>query len=124
MVETIANEVDHALAGELDEEEVERVIGDAKAAAEKLRAAGLAEEAALMDEMVWMFEAASGVGCWIHVGYSSQQRCSWMVKHMLVCMELRDAQSTVRIESSAAVGVHLMKLLPQCKIHVSQVGSN
>ena len=58
MVEKIAKEVDHALEGELDVEEVERVIGDAKAAADKLRAAGLTEEAALMDEMVATLEEA------------------------------------------------------------------
>merc|ERR1711865_501820 len=58
MVEKIAKEVDHALEGELDVEEVERVIGDAKAAADKLRAAGLTEEAAAMDEMVAKLEEA------------------------------------------------------------------
>jgi len=50
MVEKNAKEVDHAFEGELDVEEVEEVIGDAKAAADKLRAAGLTEEAAAMDE--------------------------------------------------------------------------
>ena len=34
------------------------MIGDAKAAADKLRAAGLTEEAALMDEMVAKLEEA------------------------------------------------------------------
>ena len=58
MVEKIAKEVDHALEGELDVEEVEGVIGDAKAAADKLRAAGLTEEAAAMDEMVAKLEEA------------------------------------------------------------------
>merc|ERR1712028_158014 len=58
MVEKIAKEVDHALDGELDVEEVRHLIGDAKAAADKLRAAGLTEEAALMDEMVVKLEGA------------------------------------------------------------------
>merc|ERR1711865_985779 len=58
MVEKIAKEVDHALEGELDVEEVEGVIGDAKAAADKLRAAGLTEEAAAMDAMVVKLEEA------------------------------------------------------------------
>ena len=58
MVEKIAQEVDHALEGELDVEEVERVIADAKAAADKLRAAGLTEEAEKMDAMVGKLEEA------------------------------------------------------------------
>ena len=59
MVEKIAKEVDHALEYELDKKEVERGIGDSKAAADKLRAAGLTEEAALMVvEMVVKLEEA------------------------------------------------------------------
>merc|ERR1719199_997941 len=58
MVDNVAEEVEHALSGELDAEELEHAISDAKAAAEKLRAEGKEEEAAKMEAMVVKLEGA------------------------------------------------------------------
>ena len=46
MVDDVVQQVEHALGGEIDVEEVEHALADAKAAAAKLRKEGKEEEAA------------------------------------------------------------------------------
>ena len=61
-VDEVVKEVEHALEGEMEVEEVEHAVVDAKAAAVALRVEGKEEDAAKMDAVVWVLEEGVGVG--------------------------------------------------------------